>query len=69
MAVSFPSSKYRKPSAGNNRVIEHGTIDMPIWGRAFEGVRSDWGRSRRKAFANQQIYNLAEYLSTIQVAQ
>jgi mono/diheme cytochrome c family protein len=62
----FPRAEVEDFITGENRVVEHGTVDMPIWGRAFEGVRPDWNDGRRRGFANQRIYNLAEYLSTIQ---
>lgn len=63
----FPFEKVEEIITGKNRVVAHGTVDMPIWGRAFESVRLDWSRSQREAFAQQRIYNITEYLSTIQV--
>jgi len=63
----FPFQKVQETITGQNRVIEHGTVSMPIWGRAFEAVRPDWTRTQREAFAEQRIYNITEYLSTIQV--
>lgn len=63
---TYPRKEVEDSIAGKNRVISHGTIDMPIWGQVFEGVRPDWKQFRRKAFAKQRIYNLTEYLETIQ---
>lgn len=63
---TFPRKEVEDSIAGENRVISHGTIDMPIWGQAFENVRPDWKQFRRKALAKQRIYNLTEYLETIQ---
>lgn len=62
----FPRQEVEDSIAGKSRAVSHGTIDMPIWGQAFEDVRPDWTTVRRKALASQRIYNLTEYLSTIQ---
>jgi mono/diheme cytochrome c family protein len=63
---TFPRQKVEDSIAGKSRAVSHGTIDMPIWGQAFEDVRPDWKTFRRKALARQRIYNLTEYLATIQ---
>jgi len=63
----FPREKVVEAIAGESRVVSHGTLDMPIWGQAFEDLRPDMKPSRRQAFARLRIYNLTEYLSTIQV--
>jgi len=47
--------------------ISHGTIEMPIWGPMFEESRPDWKAFRREGAAKQKIYNLTEYLATLQV--
>jgi hypothetical protein len=39
---------------------------MPIWGQAFKDVRPDMKQFRRDALARQRIFNLTEYLATIQ---
>ncbi len=62
----FPREKVEKSIAGKSRVSSHGTPDMPIWGQAFEDVRPDMKEFRRTALARQRIFNLTEYLSTIQ---
>ena len=62
----FPRQEVEDSITGKSRVVSHGTIDMPIWGLAFEGVRPDWKMFRREALARQRIYNLTEYLATIQ---
>ncbi len=63
----FPFLEVEKAIAGESRAVSHGTIDMPIWGQAFKDVRPDIKQFRRDAFARQRIYNLTEYLATIQV--
>jgi len=62
----FPRQDVEQAIAGKSRVSAHGTVDMPIWGWAFENVRPDRRVAQRKAFARQRIYNLTEYLATIQ---
>lgn len=62
----FPRQQVEDAITGRARVASHGTADMPMWGRAFEDVRPDWKPARRKGFASQRVYNLTEYLSTIQ---
>lgn len=62
----FPRKAVEDSIAGKSRVVSHGTIDMPIWGQAFEGVRPDWKQFRREGYAKQRIFNLAEYLESIQ---
>ena len=62
----FPRQEVEDSITGKSRIVSHGTIDMPIWGQAFEGVRPDWKMFRREALARQRIYNLTEYLATIQ---
>ena len=34
--------------------------------QAFEDLRPDWKAYRRKAFAKQRVYNLTEYVASIQ---
>jgi len=64
----FPREVVENSITGESRVISHGTIDMPIWGQVFEdAARSDWKAFRREGQAKQRIYNLTEYLATIQV--
>ena len=63
----FPRHAVEQAIAGESRVVSHGTIDMPIWGQAFKDVRPDMKQFRRDALARQLIFNLTEYLATIQV--
>jgi mono/diheme cytochrome c family protein len=65
----FPRKEVEDTITGRTRYVEHGTIDMPIWGSAFEAVRPDWKLFRRKALARQRIHNMTEYLATIQTEQ
>ena len=63
----FPFDWVKDAIAGEDRVVSHGTVDMPIWGQAFENIRPDWKQQRREKFAEQRIYNITEYLASIQV--
>jgi mono/diheme cytochrome c family protein len=62
----FPEEQIEDSIVGKSKVTSHGTIDMPVWGSAFEGVRPDWKPFHREAWARQRIHNLVEYISTIQ---
>ena len=64
----FPRELIERYINGKARVDAHGTVDMPIWGRAFEYTKPDWGRVRRMAFARHRIYNIVEYIETLQVS-
>jgi mono/diheme cytochrome c family protein len=64
----FPREAVEDSIAGESRVVSHGTIDMPIWGQVFEdAARTDWKAYRREGQAKQRIYDLTEYLETLQV--
>lgn len=62
----FPAARVEKVITGDERVTAHGTLEMPVWGRAFEDLRIDHKPSRRWAFARSRIANLTEYLKSIQ---
>lgn len=63
----FPVQQVEDSIVGKSKIISHGTIEMPIWGAAFEGVRPDWKGFRREAIARQRIHNLVEYIASIQI--
>lgn len=63
----FPVDQVAKTISGEHRIESHGSVDMPMWGQAFAGVRPDWKQFHREAFARQKIYNLTEYLESVQV--
>ena len=62
----FPRKEVEDSIAGKSRVVAHGTVDMPIWGQAFFNVRPDIKMHRRYAIMRQRVFNLTEYLETIQ---
>ncbi len=63
---TFPRSSIEKTIRGEGEITAHGTLDMPIWGRAFTDARPDHKPGRRWALAEQRIHNLTAYLETIQ---
>ena len=63
----FPQAEVEAFITGKTRVVEHGTIDMPIWGKVFESASPGSNKARRRGLARQRVYNIAEYLSSIQV--
>ncbi|MFQ3197680.1 MAG: mono/diheme cytochrome c family protein [Paraglaciecola sp.] len=63
----FPRKQVENSIAGEDRTIAHETLDMPNWGRQFEDMRyGHWNTKHRQNFMKQKIYNLTEYLATIQ---
>jgi mono/diheme cytochrome c family protein len=62
----FPRDEVEDSIAGASPVLSHGTAEMPIWGQVFENERPDRKMFERKALSNQRLYNLTEYLASIQ---
>ena len=65
----FPRDALEKSIYGKNRIEAHGTLDMPIWGRAFELTKPDWARAKRSKFAEHRIHNIVDYIESLQVEQ
>lgn len=62
----FPRAAVEKAIRGQAEIASHGSLEMPIWGRAFFDARPDFKPGRRWAVAQQRIFNLTEYLASIQ---
>ena len=62
----FPRAAVEKAIRGQGEIPSHGSMEMPIWGRALFDARPDFKPSRRWAVAEQRIFNLTEYLESIQ---
>ena len=63
----FPRATLEESIYGKSRVSAHGSLDMPVWGRAFEYTKPDWNRVRRINFAQHRIHNIVNYIETLQV--
>jgi mono/diheme cytochrome c family protein len=63
----FPAAKVQKTIAGETRVVAHGTLEMPMWGKAFEDARPDRKSGDRWASAHLRILALTEYIESLQV--
>ncbi len=63
----FPRDSLEESIYGKNRIKAHGTLDMPIWGRAFEFTKPDMGRVQRMQFARHRIDNIIDYIESMQV--
>jgi mono/diheme cytochrome c family protein len=62
----FPREAVEKSIIGEFRVVSHGTVDMPIWGRAFSDAMP--GQLHvREGLARQRVYDLTAYLESLQV--
>ncbi len=62
----FPRADVEKAIRGQAEIAAHGSLEMPIWGRAFFDARPDLKQGQRWALAEQRIFNLTEYLESIQ---
>ncbi len=62
----FPRAALHESIYGRNRISAHGTVDMPIWGRAFEFTKPDWGRVKRIKFAKHRVDNIVDYIESLQ---
>lgn len=65
----FPTEGVQKSIRGGGEIVAHGSVEMPVWGKVLGDVRPDFKPYRREAFAKQQIFNLTEYLKSIQVEE
>ena len=62
----FPAARVEKVITGSLTLPAHGSAEMPVWGKVFEDVRVERKPGERWAFSRAKIYNLTEYLKTIQ---
>ncbi len=63
----FPTAEVQKTITGQTQVSAHGTLEMPMWGKAFEDVRLDRKAGQRWAFSRLRILALTEYIASLQV--
>ena len=63
----FPTAEVQKTITGETRVVAHGTLEMPMWGKVFEDVRLDKKPGQRWGFARLRILALTEYIQSLQV--
>ncbi len=64
----FPTDAVEKSISGAKRTVAHGTLEMPVWGKAFEDVRMDRKPGARWGSAQLRIRALTEYIESLQVA-
>ena len=59
-AGKFPTSRIAHVIAGDEKIIPHGSREMPVWGPIFHEVQrdQDWGEVR--------MHNLVQYLQSLQ---
>lgn len=63
----FPRDALHQTIYGKGRVDAHGSLDMPVWGRAFEFTKPDWSKHRRVRFAKSRIDAIVDYIESLQV--
>jgi mono/diheme cytochrome c family protein len=56
----FPEERFRELVERNAQVIEHGTLDMPLWGPVFRSLRGG------EDGAKLRVFNLMKYVETLQ---
>ena len=56
----FPVLAVQTTIKGSGETIEHGTADMPIWGKAFSQV------GQNKDFVDMRLFALMKYVEQIQ---
>jgi mono/diheme cytochrome c family protein len=62
----YPFDDVERAISGEAEIAAHGTLEMPVWGKAFVDLRPDHTPVKRWAFARLRIYDLAAYLETLQ---
>ena len=65
----FPAAEVQKAITGQAKVAAHGTLEMPIWGRALYDARPDLKPGRRYGLAQLRIQALTAYIESIQVRE
>ena len=63
----FPRDAVEKTITGQSRVVSHGSIDMPIWGKTFSNALPGEKLFVREGLARQRVYNLTAHLESLQV--
>ena len=64
---TFPHRKVESVICGKSRKVEHGTIDMPIWGQQFAYLRTGWTGFPKNAYVRNRAHTLATYVESIQL--
>ena len=64
----YPADEVKKSITGETRVTAHGTMSMPMWGRAFQDARPDLKPGARHGIAQMRIYALTAYIETLQAS-
>ena len=65
----YPAEAVKKSITGETRVTAHGTMSMPMWGRAFQDARPDIKPGARHGYAQMRIYALTAYIESLQVRE
>ena len=65
----FPEAAVKKAIRGEAKVAAHGSLEMPIWGRALYDARPDLKPGRRYGLAQLRIQALTAYIESIQVRE
>ncbi len=63
----FPAATVKETIRGQDKVVAHGTLEMPIWGRALEDARMDLKPGLRWGSAQLRVIALTDYIESLQV--
>ena len=63
----FPRHAVEQAITGESRIVAHGTIEMPIWGRTFANAMPGERLHVREGLARMRIYNLTAHIESLQV--
>ncbi|MCP3957776.1 MAG: cytochrome c [bacterium] len=66
---TYPAKEVEKSITGESKVVAHGSLEMPVWGKVFEDLRPDRKPVARYGFAKRRIYDLTAYIETLQVSE
>ena len=65
----YPRDMVEDVITGKNRVVAHGSIDMPVWGQLFMDLRPDWNKLRRQGFVDERIETLTTHVESLQIEE
>ncbi len=63
----FPTAAVQSSITGQTSVVAHGTLEMPVWGKAFEDARIGRKPGERWGMARLRVLALSEYIASLQV--
>ncbi len=66
---TFPEAQVKKAIRGEAKVAAHGSLEMPVWGRALYDARPDLKPGHRHGLAQLRVQALTAYIASIQASE